>query len=94
MSTSDFVERFDVTDTIASTHNERLRAVDYSDERLYPTEKLEELGIDWMTEEENPDRSPRSQKEAAKICKLIAFECAYRKGQVQVLIDFYGGQHE
>lgn len=80
-------------DEIVSTHIELQRSRDYSNEDLYPLSRLEEMGTFWMGEEDNPLRSPRSQNEAKRITKLIAFECSYRTGRVQVLIDFYGGQN-
>jgi glutathione synthase/RimK-type ligase-like ATP-grasp enzyme len=81
-------------DELLNGWSELIRSKDYSNEELYTLERLQELGVIWMNEEDNPLRSPRGQAEAKHIAKLLAFECAYRKGQVQVLIDFYGAYHE
>lgn len=81
-------------DEIANGWAELIRSKDYSNEELYPTPRLEELGTFWMLEEDNPIRSPRGQAEAKHITKLLAFEVAYRTGRVQTLIDYYGGQDE
>lgn len=83
------VETEQLTDGIESTYYELLRSHDYSNEEIYPTTRLEELGMTWMVQEDNPDRSVRSRNEANKITKLIAFEVAWRTGRVQTLIDFY-----
>lgn len=79
---------------IASTYTELQRAHEYSNEELYPLSRLEALGTFWMEEETNPARSPRSQAEAKRITTLLSFECAWRTGRIQTLIDFYGGQDE
>lgn len=81
-------------DKILSGYAELERSHDYSDETKYSLEKLEELGLMWMEEEDDPLRSPRGQAEAKHITKLLSFECAYRTGRMQLLIDFYGGQDE
>ena len=85
-----FVERYNPIDDILSTHSELLRSVEYSNEKLYSTEKLEELGLYWLDEETNPIRSERSQAAAKQITRLLAFECAYRKSQIPMLIEFFG----
>lgn len=79
-------------DEILSGWYELQRSVDYSDENKYSLERLQELGAIWMMEEDNPLRSPRGQAEAKHIAKLLTFECAYRTGQIQTLIDFYRGK--
>lgn len=81
-------------DELLSGWAELQRSKDYSDENLYSLERLEELGVIWMMESDNPDRSPRGRAEAEHITKLLSFECAYRTGRMQLLIDFYGGRDE
>ncbi len=79
-------------DDLANGYFELLRSVDYSNEELYSNERLEALGLFWLEEEDNPLRSPRGQAEAKHITKLLSFECAYRQGRIDVLIDFYKTQ--
>lgn len=81
----EYVERDLITDDIESTHNERLRSADYSDETLYPTDRLEELGRKWLRQIDLPGRSERSKKEATTITRLIAFEIASRTDQLKEL---------
>lgn len=68
------------------------RSHEYADETLYPTERLEALGMRWLAAENNPLRSERGQAEAKKITTRIAFEIAHRTDRMQMLIDFYGGE--
>ena len=79
-------------DEVISGYAELQRSKDYSDERLYSTNRLEALGMRWLAEENNPLRSARGQAEAKHITKLITFEIAYRTDRIQLLIDFYGSQ--
>lgn len=90
----EFVERYSPIDDIRSSHAELQRSNDYSNEVLYPLNKLEALGLYWMDEESNPLRSERSQAVCRQITKRLSFECAYRTGRIQTLIDFYGADHE
>lgn len=85
MSEQEFIERDRIEDDIESTHNERLRSADYSDETLYPTDRLEELGRKWLRQIEVPGRSERSKKEATTITHLLAFEVSYRTNRLKEL---------
>lgn len=90
----EFVEQYNLVDAIESTNSELLRSTDYSNEELYSLSKLEELGIYWMEEEDNPIRSERSKAVCRQITKRLSFECAYRTGRVPLLIDFYAAHNE
>ena len=84
-----FVEQYNPIDEIESTHSELLRSKDYSNEELYTLGRLEELGLYWMEEEDNPIRSERSKAVCKQITKRLSFECAYRSGRVPLLVDYY-----
>lgn len=86
----EFVERVSPIDNIESTHYELVRARQYSGiesdgEYTYSTVRLEIMGHKWLQEEDNELRSPRSRAEARKISNLIAFELAYRNGELDKL---------
>ena len=88
----EFVEQYNPIDEIESTHSELVRSTDYSNEVLYSLEKLEELGMYWMEEEDNPLRSERSQSVCKQITKRLSFECAYRTGRVPLLTAYYANE--
>ena len=86
----EYVEQYDPIDSIESTHYERERAHDYSSieadgEYTYSLTRLEALGRVWIQEESNPLRSERSRAEARRISDLLAFEIAYRSGELRKL---------
>ena len=89
---TEFVEQYNPIDEIESTHSELVRSIDYSNETLYSLGRLEELGLYWMEEEDNPLRSPRSQAVCRQITKRLSFECAYRTGRVPLLTAFYASE--
>jgi len=84
-----FVEQYNPIDSIESSHNELTRTANYSDEVLYSLERLRELAEYWQDEAMNPLRSERSQIACQKIATLATFECAYRLGNMDMLLDFY-----
>ena len=88
----DYVERPDPTDAIESTHSELIRSHDYSNEEMYPIDRLRVMAEYWQEEAQNPLRSERSKKLCGLIAKMCTFEIAYRNGTMPTMIAFYKGE--
>jgi len=89
MINKEFHERTRVEDDIESSHLELERSSHYGNTELYSLDDLRVLGFKWEAEIDNPIRSERSRKVAEKILRLITFECAYRNGTIDLLINYY-----
>jgi len=89
-----FIEQYNPIDSIESSHNELTRSANYSNEKLYPMDRLRTVAEYWQDEAVNPIRSERSQLVCQQISDLATFELAYRLDRVQVLVDFYAQQKE
>lgn len=89
-----FIERESPIDSIESTHYELTRSREYSAEDetgewIYSTTRLEALGRKWMKETDNELRSERSRAVAALIVDRIAFELAWRTGQLKRMEELW-----
>jgi len=80
------------TDDIESSQGELTYSKEYSNEELYPDDRLRLLAERWLEQAENPIRSERSRKVCGSIALRSTFELAYRNGRIDTMIKFYKGE--
>jgi hypothetical protein len=92
-STKEFVEQASITDEIRSAHLDMLRIKDYSNQDIFPTEKLKELHKYWESQSENPLRSERNRSEAELLSMHQLFEIRYREGTLDTIHTYFANKN-